>query len=106
MAKGHDGCPVHPIPELQLSTIATVGTRPHLRWTEALGRRAPVILAWSVRLNAVLTVLEVFRPGVSDRLARTSHSALLDGCTLALAVGAAGAQLVLANGLRQRKRRS
>ena len=59
-----------------------------------------------MRLNAVLTVLEVFRPGVSDRLARTSHSALLDGCTLALAVGSAGAQLVLANGLRQRKRRS
>jgi lysyl-tRNA synthetase class 2 len=66
----------------------------------------PSALAWLVRLNAVLTILEVMRPGVGDRLARTSHSALLDGCALALAVASAGAQLVLANGLRQRKKRS
>ena len=43
---------------------------------------------------------------MGDRLARTSHSALIDGATLALAVASAGAQFVLANGLRRRKRRS
>jgi lysyl-tRNA synthetase, class II len=66
----------------------------------------PVIVAWLVRLNAVLTVLDIMRPGVASRLARTEHSALLDGATVALAIASAGAQVVLANGLRQRKRRS
>ena len=69
-------------------------------------RRTPVVLAWLVRLNAVLTVLDIMRPGVADRLARTDPSALLDGATVALAIASAGAQIVLANGLRQRKRRS
>ena len=49
------------------------------------------MLAWLVRLNAVLTVLDIMRPGVADRLARTDPSALLDGATVALAIASAGA---------------
>jgi len=69
--------------------------------------RVPGLVAWVVRLAAVLAVLDILNP-VEHRRRLTSRAldGVADGTTFAAAMFAAGAMLVLAGALRRRKKRA
>jgi lysyl-tRNA synthetase class 2 len=65
------------------------------------------MVAWVVRVTAVLTVLDILHPtGGHHRYASRAMDGVADGTAFAAAVFAAGAMLVLAGALRRRKKRA
>jgi len=70
--------------------------------------RVPGLVAWVVRVAAVVAVLDILNPG-EQRLRHSGSRALnsmVDGSIFAAAIFSAGAMLVLAGALRRRKKRA
>jgi lysyl-tRNA synthetase class 2 len=68
--------------------------------------RVPWLVALVVRLAAVFAVLDILHPAGRPRLESRALNGMLNGSIFAAAVFAAGAMLVLAQGLEHRKRRA
>ncbi len=71
--------------------------------------RVPGLVAWTVRVAAVLAVLDVLDPAERPRPSRVlspATDALFDGGAFAAAMCSAGAMLLLAGALQRRKRRA
>ena len=92
--------------------MTTAGIRtadePPVRERPAWRPRVPGLVAWVVRLAAVFAVLDLLHPrraGPHLRLPRRC-TGVVNGSVFAAAVFAAGAMLVLAGGLKRRKRRA
>jgi lysyl-tRNA synthetase, class II len=70
--------------------------------------RVPGLVAWVVRVAAVLAVLDILNPVEHHRARYGSRTldGMLDGTTFAAAMFSAGAMLVLAGALRRRKKRA
>ena len=67
----------------------------------------PRVVAWVVRVSAVITVLDALRPLPGERdVGNRLLDAALDGAAFAVASVGAGAMLLLAGALRRRKRRA
>jgi lysyl-tRNA synthetase, class II len=67
----------------------------------------PVAVAWTIRISAVLTLLDSVRPSEEERSAANRFvDAALDGAAFGVAALAAGAMLLIAGALRRRKRRA
>jgi lysyl-tRNA synthetase class 2 len=66
----------------------------------------PALVAWVVRVTAVLTVLDILAPAERHRFASRAMDGVVDGTAFAAAIFAAGALLVLAGALRRRKKRA
>jgi len=64
------------------------------------------VVAWLVRLAAVITVVDILEPGSRPRLTSRAMDAAVGGAVFAAAMCAAGAMVVLAGGLRRRKHRA
>jgi lysyl-tRNA synthetase, class II len=75
--------------------------RPHWR------PRVPGLVAWVVRLAAVFAVLDILNPAERrHHIYPRALAGVVNGSVFAAAVFAAGAMLVLAGGLKRRKRRA
>jgi lysyl-tRNA synthetase class 2 len=86
---------------------AASSTPARSRPDQVLRPRVPAVVAWSVRVAAVYTVVDLLLPQ-HVRLRRDSEAfeALVVGVALAAAIGAAGAMLLLAGALQRRRRRA
>jgi lysyl-tRNA synthetase class 2 len=72
----------------------------------ALRPRVPGLVAWAVRVVAVLALLDVILPERHVHHLNRTIDALSDGTAFAAGMIAAGALLLIAGGLRRRKRRA
>jgi lysyl-tRNA synthetase class 2 len=91
--------------------VTTAGIRtadePPLRERPAWRPRVPGLVAWVVRLAAVFAVLDLVHPPEGrPHLHSRPLAGVVNGSVFAAAVFAAGAMLVLAGGLKRRKRRA
>jgi lysyl-tRNA synthetase, class II len=69
--------------------------------------RVPALVAWTVRAAAALSVINILGPSSPrPRVASRFMDGVADGSLFAVAMIAAGIMLVLASGLRRRKRRA
>jgi lysyl-tRNA synthetase class 2 len=66
----------------------------------------PGLVAWVVRLTALFAVLDILHPADRPHMHSRALNGVVNGSIFAAAVFAAGAMLVLAGGLRRRKRRA
>ena len=75
------------------------------RWLDAHGELARGVLAWAVRISALVAILDISRPDL--RAARTqSFDETTQAVTLVVAVLSAGVALLVAGGLRRGRRRA
>jgi lysyl-tRNA synthetase class 2 len=91
--------------------VTTAGIRtagePPVRESPAWRPRVPGLVAWVVRLAAVFAVLDLLHPPEGrPHFASRPLAGAVTGAVFAAAVFAAGAMLVLAGGLKRRKRRA
>lgn len=68
--------------------------------------RVPRLVAWVVRIAAVIAVVDILEPHQRPHVASRTMDAAVHGVVFAAAMCAAGVMLVLAAGLRRRKRRA
>ena len=66
----------------------------------------PGLVAWVVRVAAVIAVLDILNPVERRHYASRAMDGVVDGTTFAAAMFSAGAMLVLAGALRRRKKRA
>lgn len=102
---------LRPRPPPRLGRVSTVaGPRPAKQDGARAGAhwrpRVPGIVAWVVRVTAVLSVLDILNPVEQQHRYSRAVSGVADGASFAAAVFAAGAMLVLAGALRRRKKRA
>ncbi|HET9658626.1 MAG TPA: phosphatidylglycerol lysyltransferase domain-containing protein [Kineosporiaceae bacterium] len=86
---------------------AASSTSARVRPDQVLRPRVPAVVAWSVRVAAVYTVVDLLLPQhLRTRRDSEAVQALVVGVALAAAIGAAGAMLLLAGALQRRRRRA
>lgn len=100
---GHSGL----LPRLRIVSASTGVAPDRLEVVSRRWRpRVPGLVAWVVRVAAVIAVLDVLEPMRRPRLLSWTLGAAADGVVFAAAMCAAGTMIVLAGGLRRRKYRA